>query len=685
MMNLNKIKIKGLRAKVILSFLIVAILPAAIIGGIGYNSSKKSLQSTAIDKLALVRDTKKKDIENYFKDVESKVSYMAQDPMVINAMLELSKTTNTAFQSSDYNSIYEKYNSTFVNFTNKVEYGDILLVDSKTGNVVYSIFKEGDYKTNLLDGTYKNTNVSKAFVLARNTSDKNFTTVTDYEFYGTSNKPVACIASPIFNGNEKIGVLILKLGTEKLDAIVSNNNKWNSLNIGKSGEVLVIGGDYKLRNNTRFLNEDTDEKIKAAKSTILLKEIRTKGAEQVILGKTDTDTYFDYHNIKSIVAYTPLNIDNLKWAVLVKINESEVFQPVKNLEHLMVIIMIVVSAAIVILAFIISVNITTPMIRMSQAAFRISQGDLTVEFSKEKHFDEMAILIEAARNMLVNLREQTREIINVVNVLASSVSEITVSLTQVTSGAAETSSAVSETTATVEEIKQTVFLSSEKTKNVSNSAKHSLEISKSGSKATEETLQGMDVINSQMKEIAESIIALSEQSQNISELIESVDNISEQSNILAVNASIEAAKAGEHGKGFSIVAQEIRNLAEQSKQSTKQVRNILKDIQKATNKAVMTTEKGIKLVDVGMEKAAEAGQAIQNLMENITISAQAAIQIEASSQQQLVGMDQVAIAMEGINEASIRNLDSMKQLEEATRNLQEMGYRLKQLTEKYKV
>ena len=232
---------------------------------------------------------------------------------------------------------------------------------------------------------------------------------------------------------------------------------------------------------------------------------------------------------------------------------------------------------------------------------------------------------------------------------------------------------LAETTATVEEVKQTVYLSSEKTKNVSNSAKESLEISQLGSKATEDTLQGMNVINSQMQAIAESIIALSEQSQNISELIESVDDIAEQSNILAVNASIEAAKAGEQGKGFSIVAQEIRNLSEQSKQGTKQVRNILKDIQKAANTAVMTTEKGIKLVDIGMKQASGAGDAIHKLMENIAIASQAAIQIEASSQQQLVGMDQVAIAMEGINQASIQNVDSMKQLEEATRQSSRNG------------
>lgn len=675
--------LNGLRTKLIIYFLIIAMVPSAIISALGYNNSKKSLKQQAIDELTALRTEKKHDIEDYFKSGKSRISYMAQEPTVVEAM---TKFIQTPINSVDYNNVYNKYNATFTNFVNTIEKGDILLVDCKTGSVLYSTLKEQDYEANLLTDSYKNTNVGRAFQSCKSSNDKNFTTITDYEFYApSSNKPIACIAAPIFNGDEKVGVLIFKLGPEKIDELISNNNNWKDMNLGKTGEILLIGSDYKLRNNTRFLNNEIDEKIKAAKSTILLKEIKTKVAEDVLAGKTNVDTYFDYNNNKCIIAYTPLNIDGFRWGISVKIDENEAFSPINKLQNLMFIVLIVSALAIIAISFTIASNITSPMIKMSKAARRISEGDLTVKIPEEKRSDEIGILINSFSNMLGQLRKQTKEITNVVNVIAASVSEITVSLTQVTSGAAQTSSAVSETTATVEEVKQTVHVSSEKTKSVSNAAKQSVQISGAGVKATEETIDGMNEINNQMQKIAESILALSEQSQNISDIIESVENISEQSNILAVNASIEAAKAGEQGKGFSIVAQEIRNLADQSKQGIRHVRNILKDIQKATNTAVMTTEKGIKLVEIGMNKASEAGSAIEKLMDNISISAQSAVQIEASSQQQLIGMDQVAIAMEGINEASIQNVDSMKQLEEATNNLQEIGERLKELIKQYNV
>src|SRR5690606_7732014 len=126
----------------------------------------------------------------------------------------------------------------------------------------------------------------------------------------------------------------------------------------------------------------------------------------------------------------------------------------------------------------------------------------------------------------------------------------------------------------------------------------------------------------------------SEQGQAIGEIIAAVNDLAEQSNLLAVNAAIEAAKAGEHGRGFAVVAQEVRSLAEQSKQATAQVRTILQDIQKATTAAVLATEQGSKAVEDGVRQTTEAGEAIAALAEMIDEAAQAATQIAASSQQQ---------------------------------------------------
>ncbi|MDP2240844.1 MAG: methyl-accepting chemotaxis protein, partial [Burkholderiales bacterium] len=296
-------------------------------------------------------------------------------------------------------------------------------------------------------------------------------------------------------------------------------------------------------------------------------------------------------------------------------------------------------AAVVIgiaLALLMERVIAGPLRALSRAADRVASGDLTVDVPQDDRADEVGNLVRMFRTMLESQRRVTREILEGVNVLSASSSEIMATTTQVASGAAETASAVSETTATVEEVKQTAQVSSQKAKYVSESAQKVSQVSQAGRKSVDSAIQGMQRVQEQMESIAGSIVQLSEQSQAIGEIIATVNDLAEQSNLLAVNAAIEAAKAGEQGKGFGVVAQEIKSLAEQSRQATAQVRTILSEIQKATGAAVMATEQGSKAVEAGVKQSTEAGESIRLLAEGVAESAQAAIQIAASSQQQMV-------------------------------------------------
>ena len=313
---------------------------------------------------------------------------------------------------------------------------------------------------------------------------------------------------------------------------------------------------------------------------------------------------------------------------------------------------------------------------------RVAAGDLSARVTPQSERDVMG---NALATMVENLRSQTLAIQEVVNVPAASGAEILASTTQVASSASETASAVNETTATLEEVKQTSQLATQKIRQVADEAQKSLLVSQNGKQSVEDAIRGMNRIREQMETIAESIVSLSEQSQAIGEIIATVNDLAEQSNLLAVNAAIEAAKAGEHGKGFSVVAHEVRSLAVQSKEATSQVRTILSDIQKATNVAVMATEQGSKAVEAGERQSAEAGESIRVLADNIAEAANASIQIAASSHQQMVGMEQVALAMENIKEASTMSVTSTRQAEQSAQGLHELGQKLKGLVEQFKL
>jgi len=320
--------------------------------------------------------------------------------------------------------------------------------------------------------------------------------------------------------------------------------------------------------------------------------------------------------------------------------------------------------------------------RMAETAEGIADGNLRVDVKPVSAGDRLG---HAFASMIANLRRMTSEIAEGAGVLGASAAQIVASSSQLASGSSQTATAVAETTTTVEEVRQTAQVSTQKAHYVAESAQKASSISETGRQNTEEVVSGMARIREQMDCIAQSMMRLSEQTQAIGQIITTVDDLAQQSNLLAVNASIEAAKAGDQGRGFAIVAQEVKSLAEQSKAATTQVRNILNDIQKATGQAVMATEQGAKAVEAGGRQSAQAGDSIVTLAGSVNDAAQAATQIAASSQQQLVGMDQVAVAMESIKQASAQNVDSAKQLEGAARNLDELGKRLRELVSRYKL
>ncbi|HUE94628.1 methyl-accepting chemotaxis protein [Pseudomonas sp.] len=338
-----------------------------------------------------------------------------------------------------------------------------------------------------------------------------------------------------------------------------------------------------------------------------------------------------------------------------------------------------------VLAWLLSRHIALPLARLTGLAEQIGRGEIPREVSSSPRQDEVGRLAQAFGLMSQYLRELVQEMNEGISVLASSSEEILAATSQVASSTQETATAISEIATTVAEVKQTAVLAGSKSQGVSESAARTRKIAQDGRQAVEEALSGMQQIREQMQAVAESIMRLGEQSQAIGEIVASVGDLAEQSNLLGVNASIEAVKAGETGKGFSVVAQEVKALAEQSKQATAQVRGILGEIQKAMTKAVLLAEQGSKTVEVGYQRAQASGEAIRSLSSNIEESSEMALQIAVTSQQQMVGMDQVASAMESIRQASQDNVGGTRQVDLAARNLHQLGLKLKGLAARFRL
>jgi methyl-accepting chemotaxis protein len=277
------------------------------------------------------------------------------------------------------------------------------------------------------------------------------------------------------------------------------------------------------------------------------------------------------------------------------------------------------------------------------------------------------------------LEEERARLFNIQDVIAqvsSAAAEILVSTTQQSAGAQEQAAAVSQTVATVDEVSQTSDQSARQAKGVGEAVEHTLEIGRSGRQAVDESIAALITVREQVEATAENILALAEQAQAIGEIIATVNDIAEQTNLLALNAAIEASRAGEHGRGFAVVAGEVKALADQSKKATAQVRQILGEVQKATNTAVLSTEEVTKGVAAAGKVADQAGQTIRALTETLGEAARAAAQIMASAGQQATGMAQIHQAMKNIDQVARQNLAAVRQAEQAAQNLNALGTHL---------
>jgi methyl-accepting chemotaxis protein len=288
----------------------------------------------------------------------------------------------------------------------------------------------------------------------------------------------------------------------------------------------------------------------------------------------------------------------------------------------------------------------------------------------------LGLVINGMLNKLTGAISRLRDATSVLN---TSVSEILASVTETSTGTAQTAAAVSQTASTVEEVRQTSEIATQRAQGVADRAQRSARISEEGKRATDESAQGMRKIKEQIDLIAEGMKALNTRTQSISQIISTVDDLAEQSNLLSVNASIEAAKAGERGKGFAVVAQEVKKMADQSKEATAQVRAILSEIQTAAAGATNATEQGTKAVTDALGQSSHAGQSIDELAQSVLESAEAATEIAISTQQQASGVDQLANAMEGIRTATHHNLAAIEQVEVSVNRLKDLDNELQSL------
>jgi methyl-accepting chemotaxis protein len=329
-------------------------------------------------------------------------------------------------------------------------------------------------------------------------------------------------------------------------------------------------------------------------------------------------------------------------------------------------------------------SITRPLGEFQQFVTAVGEGDLTQKSAREG-VDELGKLARGLNQMVLRLRTMATATRAATENLNSTTVQILASAKEQAALTGEQLATYQETNATMQEVSQSCLQISEKAKQVTATAEAVSIANTSSVDAVQKANQSVEAIHEQAEAVAQNIVALSEKTQMVGDILATVNDIAEQSHLLALNAAIEAAAAGEHGRTFSVVAGEIKNLADQSKAATVQVKTILGDIQKEINTSVMLTEEAVKRVDLGRHQADVAASAIRSMTANIDQSVQAFQQIVAGTNQQQIGFENVMRALKDMSRANEQTATGTRQTESAAANLTNIGMQLRTVTEAYRL
>jgi methyl-accepting chemotaxis protein len=675
----------------------------------------------------------KKSTDTYLPNNDN--ALVAQYVFISESTAKLGEKNNMLFNSaydSTYMQAHKKYHPSFDKFLAAYELYDIFMVDLK-GNLIYTDFKEKDYATNLKNGVYSNTGIARAYNkgLQLNDGELGFDDFNPYE--PSYNAAASFISTPIFIDGVKKGVLIFQMPVDIINNIMQFNGKYKEAGLGKSGEVYLVGEDYKMRSNSRFQDDITDEVVKSLGSTIGVWQVKTLSTESAIDRKIKSGkaTIKDYRGIDVFSVYDTVDLYGQgKWIVVAEIDKSEALLPAKDLRNITIItsIIILIIVILVIMYFInsflgkplhkfendllgffkflnketntvtlldesssdeigtmakvINSNINKTQLLMKEDELLINDVKRIVSLVKDgkiqqtitlstqnKGLEELKVLFNEMLEILtlkvsndinkIDVALQkfqeldfTHRIPNAVgntskglNVLADIITSMLVenkknglilekssttllnNVDNLNQSSNEAAASLEETAAALEEI----------TSNISNTTSSVIQMANYGNEVKNSVNLGQNLAN----QTTEAMNEIDKEVSAINEAISVIDQISFQTNILSLNAAVEAATAGEAGKGFAVVAQEVRNLASRSAEAANEIKSL---VENATSKA----NKGKKISVDMIDGYASLNNSITKTLDFIS-------DVEMASKEQQSGIEQINNAVSRLDQQTQEN------------------------------
>lgn len=708
MFNISNIKISR---KLPVFMIALAIISITTVGIVSYIKSANGFEANAKARLSAIAQSRVHELTGYLDSIVQDLDIVAGNAAVIDALSTFSRDyaeigsearahlqaayidnnpnptgqkekLDYAMDGTAYSATHKLHHPWFRNLLKQRDYYDIFLIDTD-GNLVYSVYKELDFATNLKSGQWATSDLGKAYQdIAANPVVGN-RVFTDFAAYAPSHgAPASFLSQPIFKNEKWVGVLAFQMPIDRINALMGM-----SAGLGETGETILVGGDYLLRSDSRFTSI----------SDILVTRSETPAEKKALAGESGTLFSDLSDGSHALQYYTAFEFEGVHWAVIAKQATDEVLATANELGIWVAVTGLIIIIAAATSAILFARSIVQPISALSTQMSKLADHDWTVDVSATDRKDEIGTMARAVKVFRENgihaeqLEEkqqkaheaQTEQVTYLTKLMEdfdgtvnSLLSQVGNACTSMDGTARTLNDLAAHGSNEASEVARVAAAASGNVQTVA-SATEELSVSIAGvvSQINNSThLVGNAVNNANAA--TETVGALKESAIRIGDVVQMITAIAEQTNLLALNATIEAARAGDAGKGFAVVATEVKSLAKQTGQATESITQQISEMQEATNesvKAIETISATVAEINTNISAVAAATEEQNIATQDISMNIQHAAQ----------GNSDVTQRIGAVSEATLATGNSSKEVLTAASNAREQVNSLRGTTEKF--
>ena len=608
--------------------------------------------------------------------------------------------------STNYSRMHKEAHPGLREFVENTGVSDLFLIDRIDKNVVYSTKKNIDFGTSLVDGVFSNTALAEAGLAALDLQKGEYFISDIKPYLPMFNQPVMFIATPMFSWGENIGSIVVQITIENIESIMTSGKRWGEIGLGVTGETYLVGQDNFLRTNLREAISDPDtyfselasddaqpklSMIQQRKNGINFYRVDTPPVSAALNGEFGFADSVNSRGKRVLSAYTPLSLGQHQWALVSEIEASEVFSESEALTQKIVqyiIFGISIAAVIVIAVSLYAAKmVVQPLDAVVKSLNQLAQGDgdLTIKLSSTDRNDEIGELSRSFNTFI----DFMRDLVEKIQVSANELSQSSTLIIKLSSRTRDMSSeqknhiqqvhgAIQSLNTRVVGVADDIVVSEQKAESAKEQVIHSVSLAKS-------SIQSIEYTNNSVSQTEGFMNDLLEQVRSISSVLEVINNIAEQTNLLALNAAIEAARAGEQGRGFAVVADEVRTLAGKTQQSTIEIETTIKQLGDVADQTSRSMREVQEHTGETLTTVSKSSGGMENVADVISQLSELSGSIALSSQEQTGLVEDINESIDGIDQSGKTIEISASELNQAIENLNRMTSHINQMVSQFTV